>query len=180
MSVSIRRAEADDVDFLVELVTHEDVEPFLAAARSQGREEVLAEIERSDRDPEAFGLFVVEVDGERAGTMHFERTNTRSRIASLGGLAVHPDFRGAKVADTAARQFQRHLFEDLGFHRVQMEIYGFNERAMRHAERAGFTREGVRRKAYWRNDEWVDGVLYGLVVEDMADDQPVRTPSRSL
>lgn len=179
MTVAIRRARADDVDFLVELVTHEDVEPFLAAVRSKGREAILGEIERSDSEPDAFGLFVVEVDGERAGTMHFERTNARSRIASLGGLAVHPDFRGAKVADTAARLFQRHLFEDLGFHRVQMEIYGFNERAMRHAERAGFVREGVRRKAYWRNDEWVDGVLYGLVVEDIADDQPGRTASRS-
>ena len=30
-----------------------------------------------------------------------------------------------------------------------------------------FMREGVRRKAYWRNDEWVDGVLYGLVAEDL-------------
>jgi RimJ/RimL family protein N-acetyltransferase len=179
VNVSIRRARDDDADFLVALVTHEDVEPFLAAVRSKDREEILAEIERSESDPEAFGLFVVEVDGECAGTMRFERTNTRSRIASLGGLAVHPDFRGAKVGDTAARLFQRHLFDDLGFHRVQMEIYGFNERAMRHAERAGFVREGVRRKAYWRNDEWVDGVLYGLVVEDIADDQPVRTPSRS-
>jgi hypothetical protein len=25
----------------------------------------------------------------------------------------------------------------------------------------------VRRKAYWRNEEWVDGVLYGLVAEDL-------------
>ena len=99
--------------------------------------------------------------------MRFERTNMRSRIASLGGLAIHPDFRGAKVSDTAARLFQRHLFDELGFHRLQMEIYGFNERAMRHAERAGFVREGVRRKAYRRNEEWVDGVLYGLVVEDL-------------
>jgi len=170
VSVSIRRARADDADFLVELVTHEDVEPYLAAVRSKGRDEILAEIERSEREPEAFGLFVVEVGGDRAGTMRFERTNARSRIASLGGLAVHPDFRGAKVADTAARLFQRHLFDELGFHRAQMEIYGFNERAMRHAERAGFVREGVRRKAYWRNDEWVDGVLYGLVVEDMANE----------
>ena len=48
-----------------------------------------------------------------------------------------------------------------------MEIYGFNERAMRHAERSGFIREGVRRKAYWRNDEWVDGVLYGLARDDL-------------
>ena len=168
MTVSIRRATADDVGFLADLLTHGEVEPYLAAARPREKDDLLAEIERSEGEPEAFGLFVVEIDGERAGTMHFERTNTRSRIASLGGLAIHPDFRGGKVSDTAARMFQRHLFDDLGFHRLQIEIYGFNERAMRHAERAGFIREGVRRQAYWRNEQWVDGVLYGLVVEDLA------------
>ena len=167
MKITIRRARPDDVDFLAGLVSHEDVEPFLAAVRAKGRDEILVEIARGHSEPDAFGLFVIEVDGELAGTMRFERANRRSRIADLGGLAVHPDFRGAKVADTAARLFQRLLFDELGFHRLQMEIYGFNERAMRHAERAGFTREGIRRKAYWRNDEWVDGVLYGLVAEDL-------------
>ncbi len=167
VTVSIRRATPDDVDFLVELVTHEDVEPYLAAVRAKGRDEILEEIARTQSEPEAYGVFVIEVDGERAGTMRFERSNERSRIAGLGGLAVHPDHRGGKVADTAARLFQRHLFDELGFHRLQMEIYGFNERAMRHAERAGFMREGVRRKAYWRNDAWVDGVLFGLVAEDL-------------
>jgi RimJ/RimL family protein N-acetyltransferase len=169
--ISIRRARPDDVDFLVALVTHEDVEPFLAAVRANSRDEILAEIERSEGDSEAFGVFVVEVDGERAGTMRFERANRRSRIADLGGLAVHPDFRGRKVADEAARLFQRHLVNDLGFHRLQLEIYGFNERAVKHAERSGFTREGVRRKAYWRDGEWVDGVLYGLVAEELEDDE---------
>ena len=167
MSVSIRRARRDDADFIAELVTHEDVEPFLAAVRAKSREDILAEIERSEAEPDAFGVFLIEVDGERAGTMRFDRANRRSRIADLGGLAVHPDHRGAKVADTAARLFQRHLLEELGFHRLQMEIYGFNERAMRHAERSGFVREGVRRKAYWRNEQWVDGVLYGLVADDL-------------
>jgi RimJ/RimL family protein N-acetyltransferase len=170
--ISIRRAGPSDVDFLVELVTHEDVEPFLAAVRPRTREAILADAERSQDDPDAYGLFVIEVDGALAGTMSFERANRRSRIADLGGLAVHPAFRGAKVADTAARLFQRHLFDELGFHRVQMEIYGFNERALAHAERAGFTREGVRRKAYWRNEEWVDGVLFGLVVEDLEPTDP--------
>jgi RimJ/RimL family protein N-acetyltransferase len=169
VDVSIRRATRDDTDFLVELFTHDDVEPFLAAVRPKDTESVLAEIDRSDADPEAFGVFVVDVDGKRAGTMHFERTNRRSGIADLGGLAVHPEFRGGRIADRAARLFQRHLLEELGFHRLQMEIYGFNERALRHAERSGFTREGVRRKAYWRNEEWVDGVLFGLVAEDLVD-----------
>ncbi len=167
MSVSLRRAGRDDVDFLVSLFTHEEVEPFLAAVRAKERDEVLAQVERSLAEPEAFGVFVVEVDGELAGTMGFERVNRRSRIAELGGLAIHPRFRGRRVGDQAARLLQRLLFEELGFHRLQLEIYGFNERAQVHAERSGFVREGVRRKAYWRNGEWVDGVLYGLVLEDL-------------
>jgi RimJ/RimL family protein N-acetyltransferase len=166
VTVSIRRARVEDVDFLTELVTHEEVEPFLAAIRAKGRDELLEEIVRSESEPDAFGVFLIEVDGARAGTMRFERSNRRSRIADLGGLAVHPDHRGRRVGDEAARLFQRHLFDDLGFHRIQLEIYGFNERAQAHAERAGFVREGVRRKAYWRNDGWVDGVLFGLVAED--------------
>ena len=48
-----------------------------------------------------------------------------------------------------------------------MEVYGFNERAIAHAERVGFVREGVKRKAYRRDDGWVDGVMYGLLREDL-------------
>ena len=167
MNVAIRRARREDLDFVVALVTHEEVEPFLAAARATDPGSIFVEIERSEAEPDAFGLFVIEVDGERAGTMRFVRSNERNRIADLGGLAVHPGFRGGKVADEAARLFQRHLFDDLGFHRLQLEVYAFNERAMRHAERAGFVLEGRKRRAYHRHGEWVDGVLYGLTQEDL-------------
>jgi RimJ/RimL family protein N-acetyltransferase len=167
LSISIRRARPDDVEFLVELTAHEDVDPYLAARRARTREEILEEIERSTSDPQRFGRFIVEVDGRRAGVMGFQVENERSRIASLGGLAIHPDHRGRHLADEAARLLQRHLLFELGYHRLQLEIYGFNERAIRHAERAGFTQEGVRRKAYWRHDEWVDGVMFGLIREDL-------------
>jgi RimJ/RimL family protein N-acetyltransferase len=165
--ISIRRARADDVDFLVALVSHEDVQPFLGGRAARDREAIAAEVERSAADPTSYGRFVIEVDGERAGVMGFEVENRRSRIAQLERLAVHPDFRGQRVSDEAARLLQRHLIADLGYHRLQLEIYGFNERAQRHAERSGFVREGVRRKAYWRHGEWVDGVLYALTREDL-------------
>jgi RimJ/RimL family protein N-acetyltransferase len=169
VTVTLRRAEPADVDFLLELMTHEDVDPFMAVVRPRDREGLLAEIERSQAEPQEFGRFVIELDGRRAGLMGFTVANARSRIANLGSLAVHPDFRGRRLADEAARLFQRHLIFDLGFHRIQLEIYGFNERALAHAERAGFVREGVRRKAYDRHGEWVDGVIYGLVREDLED-----------
>jgi len=167
VSVLVRRARPDDLDFLSTLATHEDVQPFLAASRPTDRECILADIERSEEEPGVVGVFVIELEGERAGVMRFTSRGGSNRIADLGGLAVHPDFRGRKVADEAARLFQRHLFEELGFHRLQLEVYGFNDRAMRHAERSGFVLEGRKRRAYLRDGEWVDGVIYGLTVEDL-------------
>jgi aminoglycoside 6'-N-acetyltransferase len=174
--IEIRRARPDDVDFLVALTTHDDVEPFLSARRATSRDELLEEIERSSAEPDDFGRFVIEVDGERAGAMGFAVSNKRSRVARLGGLAIHPDFRGGRISDEAARLFQRHLVHELGYHRLELEIYGFNERAMRHAERSGFIREGVKRKAYRRHGEWVDGVLYGLIEDDLAGEHGALQP----
>jgi RimJ/RimL family protein N-acetyltransferase len=167
----IRRANEADVDFLVGLLNAEDVEPFLAASRPRDREGVREGVRESESSPEESGVFVIEVpDGDgwaRAGVMEFSVANRRSRIAHLGGLAIHPDFRGRRLSDAAARLFQRHLLFDLGFHRLQLECYGFNDRAIRHAERSGFVREGVKRKAYDRHGEWVDGVMFGLIREDL-------------
>ena len=165
--VTLRRATPGDLDFLLDVFSDDDVRPFLAAGNRFDRESVAEEIARQDEDPEACGRFIVEIDGERAGTLAFTRRNVRSRIASLGGLAIHPRFRGRRLADDAARLFQRHLLLDLGYHRLEMTVYGFNERAQRHAERAGWIKEGVKRKAYRRGDDWVDGVMYSVIREDL-------------
>ncbi len=167
MSVTIRPAGGEDIDFLVELYAAEDVRPFLAAAGSYDLEGVAAKVAQ---DPDAGGVIVVELDDEVAGAMSWELRNRRSGIVHVSGLAVHPDFRGRRLADDAARLLQRYLIHERGFHRIELEIYGFNERAQRHAERSGFVREGVKRNAYRRGDGWVDGVLYALVAEDL--DEP--------
>jgi RimJ/RimL family protein N-acetyltransferase len=163
----IRRAEPRDLGFLLELLNHPEIEPFLGAGATRERAALTAEIERSRREPHLVGRFVIEADGEAAGTCRFECANDRSRIARLGDLAVHPRYRGRRLADEAAQWLQRHLVVDLGYHRLELEIYGFNERAQRHAERAGFAREGVKRRAYVRHGDWADGILYGLVREDL-------------
>jgi RimJ/RimL family protein N-acetyltransferase len=172
--VRIRRATDGDIGFMLEVVTHEDVRPFLGARAAFDEARLGEELERQEREPEAFGRFVIEVrDGgewRRAGTLGFERISEHNRIAHLERLAVLPDFRGGRVADRAALLFQRHLVRDLGFHRLEMTVYGFNERALAHAERVGWVREGVKRKAYWRRDEWVDGITFGIIDDDLGPD----------
>jgi RimJ/RimL family protein N-acetyltransferase len=166
--VELRRARPPDADFLLELLADDDVRPFLGPRGATSRDDVLEEIERSLAEPESFGRFVIEVDGKSAGMLGFHVGSERNRIARLERLAIHPRFRGRRLADEAARQFQRLLLGELGYHRLELEIYAFNERACTHAERAGFVREGRKRKAYLKDGEWVDSVLYAIVAEEPA------------
>ncbi len=167
----LRRAVPDDVDFLTGLATNEEISPFLAAVAARDADAFLEEVERGRASPREYGRFVIDAEDDEAwraaGSVAFEAANRRSRIAHLYGLMISPDLRGRGLARAATQLFTRHLIYDLGYHRVQLECYGFNERAIRHFERAGYVKEGVRRKAYWRNDQWVDGVLFGLVREDL-------------
>jgi RimJ/RimL family protein N-acetyltransferase len=166
-AVHIRRARPDDADFLLELILDEETKPFLGLPAELTRDDLLEEIARSDREPESFGRFVVEAGGELVGSLGFRVVNERNRIAEAGRFAIHPSHRGRGIGDEAARLFQRHLLVDLELHRIELQIYGFNERAIAQAERTGYVREGVKRKAYLKNGEWQDAVLFGLVREDL-------------
>lgn len=166
MSVELRRANRSDADFLFELITGDDTREFLGRA-PDSLDEVLADIERSEREPESFGWFVAEADGERVGSASYRVVNARHGIVEGGRLAVHPGFRGRKLGDDVARAFQRLVLGEMGFHRLEIQVYGFNERAIAHAERVGYVREGVKRKAYLKGGEWQDAVLYSLLQDEL-------------
>jgi RimJ/RimL family protein N-acetyltransferase len=168
--VEIRRARADDADFLLELTLGDETRPFLGLPAELTREDMLEEIARSEREPQAFGRFVIEAGGERVGSVGFRLLNERSRIAEAGRFAIHPSHRGRGLGDEAARLFQRHLLVDLDLHRIELQVYGFNERAIAHAERTGYVREGVKRRAYLKDGEWQDAVLFALLREDLRDE----------
>jgi len=165
--VTLRRATAEDVDWLIELYTDDDVEPFLGGQRSHSRDTVVEEVERSLQEPQRFGRLIAELDGERAGAFGYREVNEVHRIVHLEALAVAPSFRRRGVADAGARLLQRYLIDELGFHRLELACYGFNEAAIRHSERVGFVREGVKRRAYMRHGDWQDAVQFALLAEDL-------------
>jgi aminoglycoside 6'-N-acetyltransferase len=167
VTVTLRRATPDDVDFLVGLIADDETRPFLGGRAADTEQQARADVERSQQRPEEYGWFVIEADGERAGCVNFERTSEQHRIAHAGRFAILPSLRGRRIGIDAARAFQRHLIRDLGFHRIELAVYGFNERAIAHAEASGYVREGVKRRAYWRDGAWQDAVLFALTEEDL-------------
>ena len=174
----LRRATPADVGFLAEVASGDEVAPFMAAVSPRDVDGFVAELERDAADPAAAGRFVIEVDEGGSfrpiGSIAFTTANRRSRIAHLHGLMLHPDARGRGLARAATIRFTEHLIVELDFHRIELECYGFNERAIAHFEASGFVREGVRRQAYMRHGDWVDGVFFGL----LRDELPVPDATR--
>ncbi len=167
----LRRATEDDLPFLLELAARPEVADFLAAVSPWEESEVRAALAADAREEGRFVLKALAPDGgfEPAGGLAFSVANRRSRIAYLFGVMVDPAWRGWGLAGRASRLLAEHLIRELDYHRVQLEVYGFNEAALRVFEHAGFVREGVRRAAYLRHGSWHDGVLFGLLEEDLAD-----------
>ena len=69
---------------------HEDVAPFLAAIRAGERRGGRRGDRARRRGAGGVRRVVLEVDGERVGTVTWERVNRRSRIASVSGFAIDP------------------------------------------------------------------------------------------
>jgi RimJ/RimL family protein N-acetyltransferase len=165
--VKLRPVEPGDADFLVALMTDGETRPFLGNRTPETKLDVLDDIEASMHEPYHLSWFVGEVDGEPVGCVAFTRISEQHRIVEGGRFAIDPRFRGQGHGVALARAFQRHVLQDLGYHRIELKIYGFNERAIAHAEASGYIREGVKRRAYLKDGEWVDAVLFGLVQEDL-------------
>jgi RimJ/RimL family protein N-acetyltransferase len=151
----LRPATPEDVDALVALAQHPEISGTLATNAVASLREDVGE------------LLAIEDERGFAGGVRWVLVNRRSRIADIRTLMIDPARSGQGLATRAVRQLTRFLVVEREIHRVEAEVYGFNTAAQRVFERAGFTNEGTRRKAYDRAGAWQDGVRFGLLAEEV-------------
>jgi RimJ/RimL family protein N-acetyltransferase len=97
------------------------------------------------------------------GVLHEVDVDNRScglRI-SLAGAEVF----GRGYGTEATRLLVGHAFE-VGFHRVGLEVFAFNERARRTYEKVGFVVEGVRRDALRWDGSYHDAILMSVLAHE--------------
>mgnify|MGYP001770964322 CR=1 FL=1 len=66
-------------------------------------------------------------------------------------MALHRRVRGRGIVFEQGGFSSAPCLADLGYHGLELEIDGFNKRAIWQVERTGFVWEGRRRRAYWRH-----------------------------
>lgn len=116
---------------------------------------------------EGVGL-VIEVDGRLIGFIqYFEEADPDYRYASVD-IVVHPDWCNRGLGTDAVRTLARHLFDDLGHHRLTIDPAVANARAIASYRKVGFRDVGVMRRYERANDgTWRDSLLMDLLAEEL-------------
>ena len=105
--------------------------------------------------------------GELLGEVVLHEWDPASRSCTFRTL-IGPRGRGRGIGTEATRLIVGHGFEQLGLHRIALELYSDNHRARRVYEKAGFVVEGVRRQTQVRDGEWADETLMSMLAHEWA------------
>ena len=81
-------------------------------------------------------------------------------------IQIGPGGRNRGLGSEATRLIVGYGFEQLGLHRISLEVYAFNPRARRAYEKAGFRSEGVLRECLRYNGEWIDATVMSMLAPE--------------
>ncbi len=93
------------------------------------------------------------------------RLNGRSCSVELG-YWLDAAMEGKGIVTQACRTMVQHAFEEHQVHKVVIPCATDNTRSRAVAERLGFLQEGILRQAVRLHNRYVDGVFYGLLVDE--------------
>ncbi|MFF5109286.1 GNAT family N-acetyltransferase [Streptosporangium sp. NPDC000509] len=112
------------------------------------------------------GRLTIDVDGSPAGWVVWWTTSWGPESTCwcwAMGICVFSDFRRQGIGTLAQRQLVDYLFAHTRAERIQSFTDIANYGEQRALEKAGFEREGILRRAQWRDGGWHDQILYSVL-----------------
>lgn len=158
-----------DAEGMWEIIGDEEVTHFTGDPADELTPERLRDWYGSrSAQPDRLDLAVTDpATGELVGEVVLYEWDPAARSCTFRTL-IGPRGRDRGIGSEATRLIVGYGFERLGLHRIQLEAYAFNHRALRVYEKAGFVREGLRRETEFKHGAWVDEVVMGILDRDWA------------
>jgi aminoglycoside 6'-N-acetyltransferase len=158
--VTLRPATVDDVAALTDFFAIPEVAEWWPG---ENQERLRANLDGGD----GVGLVIL-LNGEMIGYIqYFEETDPDYRHAAID-VTLRPDFCGRGLGTDALRTLCRHLFDDLGHHRITIDPSLRNARAIASYRKVGFRDVGIMRRYERANDgTWRDSLLMELLDEEL-------------
>ncbi len=165
--MSLRQFDEADAPALVDAVAQPEVARLPGTAPFSDEREARAWIERAAADWRGNGPWRFAVadarSGELLGYIGVRLVDSNGQI----GYWVRRAARGRGVATSALRMLSRWALTSAGFERLQLVTETHNVASQRVAVKAGFQREGLLRSFVKVDGDRVDGVMFGLLRDDV-------------
>jgi len=165
--IYFRPLEVGDVDHLVRWLNDERNWSTLGRSNPINRlreREYIEELYKSSSDV-ALGIALQETDA-LIGCVGFHAICPQARRATFGVLIGDCEVQGSGFGSEATQLAVRYGFEELNLNRIELSVFAHNERGVRAYRRAGFVEEGRQRQAFYRNGQYQDVLLFGLLRGD--------------
>lgn len=100
------------------------------------------------------------------GNISLQKIDFFHQNAEIAFLLGNKDFWGKGVGFEAANLLLRHGFYALGLNRIYCGTYSTNIRMRKLAVKLGMKEEGCRRKAAYKNGQFIDIIEFGILKEE--------------
>ena len=163
--VRLREQRPEDLSILAEWWNEPEVALFqqdriVRRPRTAVEEKLSAWSGNGDSSSVAYA--VTTHDGEVAGHVAVHGITPPALIATLG-IMMGPPYQNGGYGREAVLLALRLAFLEMGARKMELEVYSFNERAVRVYEQLGFTVEGRRRNAVVHRGAFCDQLLMGML-----------------
>ena len=166
----------DDLDAMHAIYGRDDVNRYLDW-EPRSREAVREWLDRiktmTALTPRGDGLRLAALlrgTGTLIGDFSVWRTSREHQQGELG-FVLHPDFQGKGYGREAASLMLRMGFERLRFHRIAAHCDARNAPSAALMERLGMRREAHLRESQFIKGEWVDELVYAMLVSEWQSKQ---------
>jgi len=162
---SIRPVEEDDIDTLYQWYSDQEVNLWSSGAwplNTLQTKDQLA-VKFLDGTPDTYHYAILDENNLMIGTIGFKELNFPSRSATIYVVIGHKSYWGKGYGTDALITFARFLFTQWNFHRISLDTWDDNIRAIKAYEKVGFKIEGRQREARFVLGNYHDAVLMGLL-----------------
>lgn len=166
-AVYLRPFETEDLPLVRLWYNDPETRGLIGAALPMGRAAAEDWFAAMKQDKERVWFAIVEkASGKTVGEAGLLRMYYPWRTTDLTIIIGDPEARGRGLGSEAIHLLLDYAFGYLGFHRVSIGVVGWNDKALRFYERAGFRREGVRRDGYYWNHAFHDFVMMSILEDE--------------
>lgn len=110
--------------------------------------------------------FIIEVDGALAGQINVANILYGSVSSATIGYWIGKDFAGRGAMPIAVALTIDYLFDELGLHRVEIDIRPENEASLRVVEKLRLREEGLKERFIHIDGQWRDHRVFAITSEE--------------